>query len=102
MQPLCRVNRQRKVIPGCALELLQRRYLNGAAGSRQRRAHLGPLGRGYHIWELKEWATRSELRNAVGGTFDTQLLHAVSESVGMKAESFRGAARTFDDAVSLL
>ena len=24
MQPLCRVDRQRKVIPGCALELLQR------------------------------------------------------------------------------
>ena len=101
MQPLCRVDRQRKVIPGCALELLQRTDLTAQPG-RGRRVHLGPLSRGYHIWELKEWATRSELRNAVGGTFDTQLLHAVSESVGMKAESFRGAARAFDDAVSLL
>ena len=76
--------------------------LNGADGVRERQADGWTTEPRLPYLGVEEVETRSELRNPVGGTFDTQLFHAVSQSVRMKAESFRCAVRTFDDAASLL
>ena len=43
-----------------------------------------------------------ELRYAVGGAFDTQLFHSVSQRIRMHTKSLCGAVCTFNHAASLL
>ena len=72
----------------------------------QKSRKIGPQSRlvcfVYHIWELKKVGFKSELRTAVGGTFDPELFHAVSQGVRVHTESFGGTVRALDDTMTLL
>ena len=56
----------------------------------------------YRIWWLERAELCGELRNTVGGTFDSQFFHPMSQGVRMHAESSGGAVRTLNHTACLL
>src|ERR1044072_3420990 len=56
----------------------------------------------YRIWWLERSGLCGELRNAVGGAFDSEFFHPMSQGVRMHAESSGGAVRTLNHTACLL
>jgi hypothetical protein len=70
--------------------------------SRKPRKALSRQSWTYRIWWLERAELCGELRNAVGGAFDSQFFHPMSQGVRMHAKSFGGAVGTLDHPVGLL